>query len=349
MAMLPSSNKKFEEFRMKLAYLKESVDPRYLVESLGIKIFRETPKELRGTCIIHGGDNPTSFRFNKERLTWVCFSHKCHEIHGNDVIGLIKATLKLDFKPAVEYLSRLVGDFDTDLGAIEYKRNKERDNFIKQSRKGNEEVYHKVNEEHLLRYRGLRTGFFLKQGYSVEALDYFEIGGGYKTADKLIREVIPIRDTNGKLVAYSLRDTRKKNVNYESKYLLTPGFDKDKVLYNLHNIIPAESRIIVVEGFKSVWRLWDYGIPNVVAVMGSEITQGQRNLLMTHALYGITIMFDNDVAGATGAVNAYNLLKDKMDVDVVFIQETDEEGKGLDPSDLDKDTVHDYLEGRIAC
>lgn len=342
-----SSDKNWEDFKLKINFLKEAIDPRYLVESLGFKILRETPKELRGSCIIHGGDNPTSFRFNKERLTWVCFSHKCHDVFGNDIIGLIKAVLKVEFIEAVEYLSGLAGNFDTDLAAIEYKREKERKSFIQHSRKGNEEVFYKVNEEYLLRYRGLRTQFFNKQGFTDDTLDVFEIGGGYKTKDKLVREVIPIRDTSGKLVAYSLRDTRKRNVNEESKYVLTPGFDKDKVLYNLHRIIPVSGKVVVVEGFKSVWRLKQYGIDNVVAVMGSEITQGQRNLLLTHALNGITIMFDNDVAGVTGALNAHEQLKNKMDVDIVFIMETDKNGKGLDPSDLDKDTVYSYLEGSI--
>lgn len=342
----PNSNK-FEEFRLKLEYLKEAVDPHYLVESLGFKVFRETPKELRGMCIIHGGDNPTSFRFNKERKTWVCFSHKCHEHFGNDIIGLIKATLKIDFKSAVEFLSRMVGDFDTDLKAIEFKRNKERQNFINYSRKGNTEIHPDVNEEKLIRHIPLRSNFFRLQGFAARTLDHFEIGGGYKSADNLVRDIIPIRDTQGKLVAYSLRDTRKKNVNYESKYILTPGFDKDKVLYNLHKIIPTEKPVIIVEGFKSVWRLYEYGIDHVVAVMGSELTQGQRNLICSHALHGAVVMFDNDYAGATGAMKAYETLKDKLDIEVVFIQEVDEEGKGLDPADLTKEQVHSYLKGRF--
>ena len=135
------SNKKWQDFRVKLAYLKDAVDPRYLVESLGFIIQRETPKELRGTCIIHGGDNPTSFRFNKERKTWVCFSHKCHDVFANDVIGLVTATQKLDFMAAVDYLSKLTGDFDTG-SALEYKRKKEKEEFINHNRKHNDDIYY---------------------------------------------------------------------------------------------------------------------------------------------------------------------------------------------------------------
>lgn len=339
------TNKKWEELRTKLIYLKEAVDPRYLVESLGFDVLRETAKEVRAACIIHGGDNVTSFRFNKDRKTWVCFSRKCHETYGNDIIGLIKAAQNTDFMGAVDYLAKLVGDVGT-AKMLEYKQKRERDEFINYNKK-NLEVHEDVDEEKLARHMFLRSELFVSEGFSERTLNRFEIAGGYKTKhDGLLRDIIPIRNTEGKLVAYSLRDIRK-NADFESKYWITPPFDKDKVLYNLHRIIPVEGPVIVVEGFKSVWRLHDYGIKNVVAVMGSEITQGQRNLLCSHALNGVVLFLDNDEAGISGTVNAYENLKDKLDVYPIFITEIDEEGKGLDPADLDKDTVHGYLKGWI--
>jgi DNA primase len=316
------------------------------VESLGLTIQRETPKELRGACAIHGGDNVTSFRFNKEKGTWVCFSHKCHEIFGNDVVGLVKAAQKVEFMDAVKYLSSLVGDFDTDLRAAEYRREKERKEFMGYTKK---DVYipSKVTEEYLNDYKPLRSTYFNSEGFTNETLNYFEVAGGYKSAlDNLIRDVIPIRNTEGKLVAYSLRDIRP-DADDESKYILTPGFDKDNVLYNLHRIVPVDKPIIVVEGFKSVWRLWSYGIETVVAVMGSKVTQGQRSLLYSHALHGVVIFFDNDEPGVLGTVDAFESLKSKIDVSSVFITEVDENGKGLDPADLDQETVYGYLKGWI--
>jgi hypothetical protein len=93
-----------------LEVFKAAVDPKFLLQNLGLKIIRETPKELSGPCKIHGGDNTTSFRFNKDKRTWVCFSHKCHELYGCDIIGLIMATLGIDFMSAVDYLRELVGN-----------------------------------------------------------------------------------------------------------------------------------------------------------------------------------------------------------------------------------------------
>lgn len=334
--MTSSKEEKWENFKLKLEYIKEAIDPRYLVESLGIIITRETPKELRGSCAVHGGDNPTSFRFNKERRTWVCFSHKCHDIHGNDTIGLIKAMNKVDFMGAVEYLSNLVGYFDSDIEALKFRREKEQKEFVNYTQT-EYYIHPKVNEERLSEYMGYRSDLFKNDGFSDETLNRFEIGGGYTTKDKLTRDVIPIRNVDGKLMAYSLRDTRP-SATYESKYWITPGFDKDKVLYNLNRVVPVDGPLIVVEGFKSVWRLWDYGIKNVVAVMGSKLTQGQQTLLFSNALHGAIIFFDCDVAGVEGAMVAYEALRYKMDVWPVFIME-----EGKDPADLDKETIYGYL------
>jgi len=335
-----NKEKKWADFKDKLAYIKDNVDSRYLLESLGFRLERETMRELRGTCIVHGGDNPTSFRFNKERKTWVCFSHKCHDVYGNDVVGLIRAVNKVEFMQAVEYLSQLVGDFSTE-AALGYKNKREKQQFIENQDK-EPYIHPLVNEDRLSKYVWLRSKFFNAEGFSNRTLDYFEVGGGYKK-EEVIKDVIPIRDDKGNLMAYSLRDIRKY-VDYDIKYQITAGFDKDKVLYNLHRIIPVDKPIIVVEVFKSVWRLHDYGIKNVVAVMGSKITQGQQRLLYTHASHGAVIMFDNDEAGVAGTLDAYNTLKDKLNVYPVFITEADE---GLDPADLDKETVYDYLKDYI--
>jgi DNA primase len=336
-------DRKWEDFKNRLSYVKDTVDSRYLLESLGIQVQRESSKELRCSCVIHGGDNPTSFRFNRERKTWVCFSHKCHEIFGNDVIGLIKAVNKVEFMEAVTYLMQLVGDVDS-VAALQYRKERERKDFI-DSNKKEKYVHPNVTDEKLSHYSWLRSQFFNDEGFSNKTLDYYEIAGGYKK-DGLIRDIIPIRDTEGKLAAYSLRDTRR-NANDESKYLITAGFDKDKVLYNLHRIIPLDGPIIVVEGFKSVWRLHDYGIKNVVAAMGSKVTQGQERLLYTYATQGVVVLFDNDEAGAIGTIDAHEKLKSKLDVTPIFITETDDFGNGLDPADFDKETAYSYLEDYI--
>jgi DNA primase len=331
-------------FREKLDYIKNTVDPHYLLSSLGIRTDRETPKEIRCECPIHGGDNKTAFRFNKETRTWVCFTKKCHDVFGNDVVGLIKALTGKDFMDAVEHLRELAGDVD-GVDFITAKRQREMEAFMR----SNEHVTEKpksVNQKSLDIFKTLRSGFFAKQGFKQSTLDYFEIAGGWQDKQGLIRDIIPIRNDIGELVAYSLRDIRENAGDDDYKYILTPGFDKQNCLYNLEKAQEyAENMpIVVVEGFKSVWRLYEYGIKNVVATMGAGITEGQEALLCTYAFKGIVIMFDNDIAGVTSTIKALESLKGKLDTIPVFIQEVDEDGKGLDPADLTKEQVYDYLD-----
>ena len=337
-----NDNDKWIDFKERLQIMKDSVDARLLLESLGFTIIRETAKELRGPCIIHGGDNTTAFRFNKEKKSWICFSHKCHDFYGSDVISLICAVLKCDFLKAVDYLRNITGEVSSESYYM-LKAKLERESFIRSYNdvKTRPSI---VNETTLKDFRSMRTNYFINNGIKSETLDHFEVGGGYVDSEGVVREVIPIRDVHNKLVAYSFRDIRPDIC--DGKYVLTPDFEKDTVLYNMNkaqkygDCLP----IIIVEGFKSVWKLYECGIKNVVATIGSSLTEGQCSLLYIHALKGVVVMFDNDKAGIEGLTGAYENLKGKLNMVPVYITETDEFGKGFDPADLSCKQLCEYLD-----
>lgn len=333
----------WEDFKEKLDLMKEGIDPGFLVEELGFKVERETPKELRAPCVIHGGDNTTAFRFNKKTRTWVCFTHRCHEQYGNDVVALIRAVKGFNFMGAVEWLKSMAGEFCLDDGYVLYKRKREMDRFVEENYENQKP--RSVNENSLNDFKPLRSKYFLRQGFKRETLDLFEIAGGWKDSNDLIRDIIPIRDDKGELVAYSLRDIREGVDDDDFKYILTPGFNKQGCLYNLFRAqeLASKKPLIVVEGFKSVWKLHELGIDNVVATMGAHITEGQQFLLYMYALNGIVMFYDNDSAGVEGTLKAIDDLSNKMTVRPVFIQEVDENGKGLDPADLSDRLIYDYL------
>ena len=334
---------KLDEYRTKLKNMKNVVDPRYLLESLGFEIDRETPREFRCMCSIHGGDNKTGFQFNKESKTWRCFTRHCDEIYGTDVIALIQAKMGVDFVGAVNYLKDLVGDVDDlEFKSLQYQMRREKEEF--EGRYGKHEVSDSiVTEECLRQFKAFRSSHFLMDGFLNETLDYFEVAGGFTDGHGFIRDIIPIRDVDNKLVAYSMKDVRK-NVDYDRKYILTTGFNKDGVLYNLNKAKKySETKpLVVVEGFKSVWKLHDCGIPNVVACMGSKITPGQQNLLLSYALKGVILMMDCDRAGIDGTVSAYKDLENKIEVIPIFITQDN-----LDPADLSCSQIMAYLKGYI--
>ena len=341
--MKKNSSKDREDFKFMLDRLKESVDPRYLLESLGFNATRESGKEIRCACKIHGGDNQTSFRFNKDTRTWVCFSHRCHEVFGNDVVGLVKGSLNVEFMDAVRHLKSMVGELDSG-DYIEHKRKKEKEAFVKSQQKPRSRSSI-VTEDCLRQFKPFRSQYFINKGFSKDTLDFFEVAGGYTDSYGYIRDIIPIRDAKDILVGYSLRDIRDlknlKDHTEDFKYIHTTGFDKDKVIYNLNNAkeLLAEKPLIIVEGFKSVWRLHEMGIKNVAAVMGAHVTSGQCNLIYTYAQKGIVLFFDGDGPGAAGTVRTVEELRGKVDnIFTIFMTE-----EGMDPADLDEDTLRGYL------
>jgi len=328
-----------EEQRQKLNRLKESVDADQLLGMLGFDISSSNLREVRAPCKIHGGDNKTSFRMNKQTKNWVCFSHGCHEEIGYDVISLVRHLLGMSFSEVVKYLESICGiNISDEASYIAFKRDKDRREFVAQMKDNRQVPSALVSEEYLQNFKKFRTDYFERLGFSKEVLDKFEIAGGYVDKYGFAREVIPIRDVNGVLKAYSCRDiTGKADEDY--KYLLTKGFNKDKVLYNLNNAKDISKTLIVVEGFKSVWKLYMAGYQNVVACMGSTITEGQQNLLYGHA-FKIILLLDGNEAGVKGTVRAMDDMRGKIDIKpLIFPYEK------LDPGDLSVEELRQIIGG----
>jgi len=332
-----SRNKK-EEDRYRIQRLKEAIDAEQLLRNLGFTISSSNYKEVRGPCKIHGGDNKTAFRMNKETKNWVCFSHGCHEEIGYDVISLVRHVLNLSFVGALEYLESVTGvNIHDDSAYIKYKREKERREFIQHSKDNRQVPDALVSEEYLNSFKKFRSDYFIRNGFPSEVLDEFELGGGYVDRYGFQRDVIPIRDKDGVLKAYSCRDITGK-ADYDYKYLLTKNFNKDKVLYNLQrakNFVGESKTLIVVEGFKSVWKLYMAGYKNAVACMGSYITPGQQNLLYSHA-FTVILLLDGDEGGAKGTVRALNDMKGKINIVPIFFPY-----ENRDPADL---SIEEFIE-----
>ncbi len=329
-----------EVLRFKLNRLKEAIDAESLLQHLGFSISRVTLKEVRAPCKVHGGDNKTAFRMNKQTKNWLCFSHGCHEEVGYDVISLVMKMMNLTFAGAITYLENITGiNVENEYEYVRFKREQERKSFVSHSVDNRQVSQALVNEKHLKAYKKFRSNYFEKQGFPKEILDKFEIGGGYVDKYGFQRDVIPIRNKEGALIAYSYRDiTGKADEDY--KYLLTEGFNKDLVLYNLYNAknnMGDYKTIIVVEGFKSVWKLYMAGYKNVVACIGSRITNGQRNLLYSMA-FTVILLFDGDKAGVEGTSAAVNDMNGKITIIPLFL-----EYNGKDPADYEIDELKNII------
>lgn len=123
------------------------------------------------------------------------------------------------------------------------------------------------------------------------------------------RLTIPISDSRGRVVGFSGRDLSGEA---RAKYLNTPEtdvFHKGDFLYNLHRASPAIARhgsVLVVEGYSDVWALWMAGIDNVVATMGTALTDAQAEALARCGT--VYLALDADEAGRNAMIRAFPVL-----------------------------------------
>jgi len=164
------------------------------------------------------------------------------------------------------------------------------------------------------------------------------------------RLTMPIHDARGRVIGFAARilDAEKKDA---PKYLNspdTPLFDKGRTLFNLHRAGPASrqsGRIVVVEGQMDVIALAAAGIAEVVAPMGTALTETQLELLWRLVETPI-LCFDGDAAGQRAAMRAVTralpLLRPAHSLKIVRMP------PGMDPDDLIKRDGVAALEALLA-
>ncbi|WBH17159.1 DNA primase [Sphingomonas radiodurans] len=119
------------------------------------------------------------------------------------------------------------------------------------------------------------------------------------------RLMIPIRDQRGRVIAFGGRiigDGEPKYLNSPD----TPLFDKGRTLYNIDRALPAArkaNRVFVVEGYMDAIALAQAGIGEVVAPLGTALTEHQLERLWRIADVP-TLCFDGDNAGQKAAIRA---------------------------------------------
>jgi DNA primase len=174
--------------------------------------------------------------------------------------------------------------------------------------------------------------FLAGRGLPQDALE--EFGVGYCTGKGIMasRIAIPIRDELGELVAYAGRWPGEPPEG-EGKYKLPTGFHKSLVVYNLHRakVHAKDAGLIVVEGFFDAMDLHAAGFPNVVALMGSAMSEAQEELIVTTVgpEGKVTLMFDEDEAGWKGREDALSRLSSRVYVRVVGLGEEGRQPDGL--------------------
>ena len=142
------------------------------------------------------------------------------------------------------------------------------------------------------------------------------------------RFMIPIRDVKDRVIAFGgrvLDDSKPKYINSPENIV----YSKGRHLFGL-NVAKRNpmDRIIIVEGYMDAISLWQRGITNVVASLGTALTEGQGRLLRRYS-NKIIIGYDSDGAGQAATMRGLEILQN-LGYDVRILQLDDPNVKDPD-------------------
>ena len=335
-----------EEILEKIKEANDIVD--VISESVRLK---KSGRSFSGLCPFHNEKSP-SFSVSQEKQIYKCFG--CGE--SGNVITFVMKNKHMPFMDAIKFLadrSNIVLQEEARVNPtarkkeLLYKVNVEAGRFFYSNLRAN-----KIAKEYFLN-RGIREEtikkfglgyakdswnnllFYLRKlGYSdnvlLEAglvLTSEKTGNNYDRFRN--RVMFPVFDYRGKVIGFGgrvLDDSKPKYLNSPE----TLVFQKGTNLYGLNFAIKSnmqERYFIMVEGYMDLITLHQYGITNVVASLGTALTENQARLLKRYA-DKVIISYDADVAGQTATVRGLEILKNAgFDVRVLSIPQ------GKDPDE----------------
>lgn len=130
------------------------------------------------------------------------------------------------------------------------------------------------------------------------------------------RLMIPIRDVQGRVVAFTARQleqTPQDDPAREAKYVNspeTPIFHKGRILFGLDHArthLKEGGSFLLVEGQIDAIRCWTVGLHTAIAPQGTAITEEQLALLSRYEPAAVECLLDGDAAGRKAAVRALPL------------------------------------------
>lgn len=157
--------------------------------------------------------------------------------------------------------------------------------------------------------------YLMDRGFSKETVTHF--GLGY-CAKGLMggRVAIPLHNTEGELIGYAGRLVDDGATNAVTPKYKLPGsrekggtridFQKSRFLYNRHHIRGPIDDLMVVEGFPSVWWLWQQGFQHVVGLMGASCSDDQAAIIVEMVVPAgrVWLLPDGDKGGERCALDA---------------------------------------------
>ena len=293
-------------------------------------------RNYKALCPFHNEKTP-SFSVSPERQNWYCFG-ACAT--GGDVFNFMMKREDLDFGEALRLLAQRAGV--TLAEHKDPQEDEHRQRLLQANETAAGYFHHTLRQSpaaeaarSYLSSRGLdaETIEAFQVGYSPESWDTLKLHlteRDFAQADLLAagllvesdrggydrfrgRLMFPIRDERGRVVGFGARalDSTKGGPadTQGAKYINTPQtpmFDKSGLLYALDRAkeaIRRERSVIVVEGYMDVIAAHQHGITNVVASMGTALTERQIRTLERFKAK-ILLAMDGDAAGIEATLRA---------------------------------------------
>ncbi|MFO6447230.1 DNA primase [Erythrobacter sp. NE805] len=352
---------------------KDELRARITLSSLvqrSVKLTR-AGREWKGCCPFHDEKTP-SFYVNDQKAFYHCFGCGAH----GDAISWMVDNQGLPFMDAIKELAGMAGMEVPAPDPVQAKRAEARASLIDVT-----EAAQRFFVESLAGPSGAAAREYLqRRGFSPQVMREFGFGwapddrqalpkalaqfgeemlegAGMRAANEQGerydrfrgRVMLPIQDQRGRVIAFGGRILDKREG--VAKYLNSPDtelFDKGRTLYNLHRAAPAarqSGRVVVVEGYMDVIALANAGIADVVAPLGTALTEMQLEMLWRMVEVPI-LCFDGDAAGQRAAMRAIAralpLLAPMRSLGIVRLP------MGLDPDDLIKAQGGKAMEALLA-
>ncbi len=341
------------------SYIEEIRNRLKVSDVVRLKVnLKKRGKEFIGLSPFKNEKTP-SFTVNDEKGFYHCFSTG---EHGNIFDFLMKLD-NVNFGEAVKTLAQRAG-------MQPYRFTKEDEKIEKENLKIQKlfEVYFKQCKEDLFnQYKDSHLKYLIDRGLSVETINYFKLGfcenskkiqnilfeHGY-TADELLKSgmyykkddseelvnrfknriIFPIQNYYNNFIGCGGRTVLS---NALAKYINSPETDYFKKGFNLYNLNNGKkeslnsNNLILVEGYMDAVSLFNKGVKNVAATLGTAITTSQINLAWKN-FDKIIICFDGDQSGIDASYRAaeriLKILKPGKDVYFAKIP------NGQDPDDF---------------
>lgn len=334
--------------------LREQVD---IVEVISDYVqLKKAGRLFKGLCPFHDEKTP-SFMVDPAKQLYHCFG--CGE--GGNVFTFLRKKEGLEFREAVERLASRVGFTLHYQGVSRETESAENrraglyrinqwaadlyHRFLLEAEEGEEArkylLSRGIDQEAIRRftlgYAPPRWDFLYRQAIrqGFDAHDFLAAGLGLQGEKGVYdrfrgRVIFPIRDLQDRVVAFGGRTLGEG----QPKYLNSPEtqiYVKSRHLYALNlsrREVVREGYAILVEGYTDVIALWQAGIRNVAATLGTALGQEHFRLL-SRLTDRVILAFDADRAGVSASLRGLDFQANfNLDLRVIVIDE------GMDPAEF---------------